>query len=357
MPEESMSSTTTLAEYINAQFNEESDKARAIYVWVATNIEYDLANMFALNSYEEEIELVEEAMKTRKGICGHFAELFHNIANQVGLRSYAITGYTKQAGQIDDLSHGWCVAQVDSVWYVFDPTWGSGTLVAGRFISRLNDDYFMMKPETAIKSHMPFDPLWQFLNYPITSTEFYEDEFERNSSKPFFHYLDSLKVYESQSEMERLAASTERIKKNGVNNRLIANRLQYNQQVLEHHRQQSIIDHYNEAVDAYNEGIYGLNKFINYRNQQFVPKKTEAEIRQMIEQVDHSLQVAKTKLKSLENPESILGNATTDLDKAIDQAIREKGVHKAFVDKYFSTKKMFRKSLFYKYTWMGIPLN
>ena len=41
-----------------------------------------------------------------------------------------------------------------------------------------DDDYFMMKPEKAIKSHMPFDPLWQFLNYPITSTEFYEDEFE-----------------------------------------------------------------------------------------------------------------------------------------------------------------------------------
>ena len=83
-PETLMTSTAKLAEYINAKFSEESDKARAIYVWVATNLEYDVANMFALNSYEEEIELVEEAMKPRKGICGHFAELFHNIASQVG---------------------------------------------------------------------------------------------------------------------------------------------------------------------------------------------------------------------------------------------------------------------------------
>ncbi|MEN0047907.1 MAG: transglutaminase domain-containing protein, partial [Bacteroidota bacterium] len=357
IPQKSTSSTATIAAYINNNWSEEADKARAAYVWVATNIEYDVANMYAPGSYEEEIELVEEALDTRRGICGHFAETFHSIARQLGLKSYSITGYTKQTGRIDDLAHAWCVARIDSSWYIFDPTWGSGTLVADRFISRLNNDFFMMTPQKAIISHMPFDPLWQFLNYPMTSTEFYEDDFEIDHSKSFFNYIDTLKMYEQQSETERLAASTNRIKENGISNRLISNRLQYNQQVLEYHRKQGIIDQYNEAVNAYNEGIYALNDFINYRNRKFEPKKTEAEIRQMITQIDHPLEVAKSKLESIESPNSVLDDAAIKLNEAVKKAIIEKAIHQAFVDKYFNTKKILRKSLFYKYTWMGIPLN
>ena len=132
IPEKWTSSTTKLAQYINTKFSEESDKVRAIYVWVATNLTYDVENMFAPNSYEKEIELVEDAMKTRKGICGHFAETFNNIAHQVGLQSYSVTGYTQQHGEIDHLSHGWCATQIDSVWYIFDPTWGAGMLIGDR---------------------------------------------------------------------------------------------------------------------------------------------------------------------------------------------------------------------------------
>jgi len=357
IPEEWTSSTAKLAQYINTELSTESDKARAAFIWVTTNIEYDIANMYAINSYSEEIELVEEALKTRKGICGHFAETFNNIANQVGLRSYSITGYTKQAGSIDQLAHGWCVTRIDSVWYIFDPTWASGMLIDDRFVSRLNDEYFMMSPQKAINSHMPFDPLWQFLNYPITSTEFHQDKFKVDRSKPFFNYTDTLRAYEQQSEMERLDTSTERIKQNGISNYLISNKLRYNQQILEHHRKQIIIDQYNEAVDAYNEGIYALNEFINYRNRKFIPKKTEIGIRQMIEKVDRSLLIAKEKLKSIKKSEDTLGDAAVNLNKAVDQAIREKNIHQTFVDKYFNTKNVFRKSLFYKYTWMGIPIN
>jgi hypothetical protein len=43
------------------------------------------------------------------------------------------------------------------------------------------------------------------------------------------------------------------------------------------------------------------------------------------------------------------------LNKSLDEATFNLNEQKVFLDKYFSTGKLFRKSLFYKYTWMGIP--
>jgi transglutaminase/protease-like cytokinesis protein 3 len=63
------------------------------------------------------------------------------------------------------------VAKIDGSWYIFDPTWGAG-YVNKYFIKKLNNAYFKVEPAQIIASHIPFDYLWQFLNYPITNGEF-----------------------------------------------------------------------------------------------------------------------------------------------------------------------------------------
>jgi hypothetical protein len=40
--------------------------------------------------------------------------------------------------------------------------------------------------------------------------------------------------------------------------------------------------------------------------------------------------------------------------QSMEQALAEQ---RTFLDKYLSTAKIFRKSLFYNYNWMGIPLH
>ena len=204
---------------------------------------------------------------------------------------------------------------------------------------------------------MPFDPLWQFLNYPVTNQEFYEGKTGLNKTKPYFNYQDTLSQFEQETEIEKLESSSRRIEKNGVKNSLVFDRLQHNKREIEYYNNKILVETYNSAVNQYNEGINQLNKFIDYRNKQFTPKKPDNEIREMVDLPEKSLIDSREKLKEIKKPDSNTANSMIQLNKSIDEAMLNLNEQKAFLDKYFSTGKMFRKSLFYKYTWMGIPLN
>ena len=53
IPESQTNATQAIADYIMANFHTDSDKARAIFIWTASNIQYDIDNMFAINFYEK----------------------------------------------------------------------------------------------------------------------------------------------------------------------------------------------------------------------------------------------------------------------------------------------------------------
>jgi transglutaminase/protease-like cytokinesis protein 3 len=54
-----------------------------------------------------------------------------------------------------------------------DPTWGAGHVQNNKYVRKLDDSYFKADPEKLIQTHHPYDPLWQFLYYPISEQEFY----------------------------------------------------------------------------------------------------------------------------------------------------------------------------------------
>ncbi len=357
LPDSQTRTTREISGYITSNFSSQTDRSRAIFVWVATSIQYDVDNMFAINFYQGADEIINEALSRRKGVCQHFAELYSAIANQSGIKTYVVTGYTKQNGSVDYLPHAWCASLIDSVWYLIDPTWGSGFISNGKFVRKINDNYFKAKPEKLISSHMPFDPLWQFLNYPVTSQEFYEGRTTTNTSKPFFDYPDTLKRFEQESRIGKLTASSRRIEQNGIRNSLIYDRLQHNRREIEYYNDSLRVEIYNSAVYHYNDGINHLNRFIDYRNRQFTPKKQENEIREMVSQAEWSLENARLKLQAIQNPDSNTAASILQLNRSIDEAMMNLNEQRIFVDKYFKTGKLLRKSLFYKYTWMGIPLN
>jgi len=357
IPDSQTRTTRGIAGYITSNFSSQTDRSRAIFAWVATSIQYDVDNMFAINFYQDADEIIKEALTRRKGVCQHFAELYSAIANQSGLKTYVVSGYTKQNGSVDYLPHAWCASLIDSVWYLVDPTWGSGFISNGRFVRKINDNYFKVKPEKLISSHMPFDPLWQLLNYPVTSQEFYEGRTAIDRSKPFFDYPDSIKRFGQESKIGRLIASSRRIEQNGVRNSLIFDRLKHNRREIEYYNDSLRVEMYNSAVYHYNDGINHLNRFIDYRNRQFTPKKQENEIREMVNQAEWSLANARLKLQAIQNPDSNTAASILQLGRSIDEAMMNLNEQRIFVDKYFKTGKLLRKSLFYKYTWMGIPLN
>ena len=357
LPDSLTKTTDQIATYINSNFATDKDKSRAIFIWVASNIKYDIDNMFAINFYEMKEEKILKPLRTRKGICENYASLFTDICNKSGIKSFVIEGYTKQNGFADFIPHAWSAALIDSSWFLFDPTWGSGYVNGGKFFKKINNEYYRANPTTLIKSHMPFDYLWQFVNYPITNQEFYEGKTQQNKTKLFFNFQDTIQVYEKQNHIDQLISTTYRVEKNGIKNSLIFDRLQHLKLEIENDRQTKTVNLYNSAIVDYNDATNGLNDFINYRNKQFNPKKADPEIQSMIDFVETKIRTAKNKVSESSSTDINTANIVGQLTKSIDDASKQMNEQQDWLRIYFSKSKSGRKSMFYKVTWFGVPLN
>ncbi len=348
IPDSLTQTTASIANFINSKFTTQSEKSRAVFIWVANNIQYDIENMFAIDFYQKKELIISKTLRTRKGICMHYAEVFSDISNKAGLKTFVISGYTKQSEFVDYIPHAWCVGLVDTTWCLYDPTWGSGVIFNNKFIRKINNDYYRARPEKLIKSHMSFDPLWQLLNYPITSQEFYEGKFAINKNKAFFNFNDSIVAYENLTEEEQLMAIANRIELNGVKNSMIFDKLHHIKVELENFKIREINEKHSAAINYYNESIRLFNVFIDYRNKQFTPKKEDAEIKQMIDDVELELNKSLNKLNEIKNADAQTSGQMQLLYKNINEMFAKIDEQKEFVTKYCKTSKLLRKTLFYK---------
>lgn len=77
IPDSLTKTANGLSDYINSKFTSQSDKSRAIFIWTTNNIQYDIENMFAINFYQTTSEIIDKVLKTKKGVCMHYAELYN----------------------------------------------------------------------------------------------------------------------------------------------------------------------------------------------------------------------------------------------------------------------------------------
>ncbi|RTZ00798.1 hypothetical protein EKM02_07885 [Flavobacterium sp. RSP49] len=356
VPANSTTSIDAIGSYINANFNTETDKIRAAFYWTASNISYDVANRYAVNPNETEAEKITKTLKTKKGVCIHYATVFNALVQKIGVQSYIIEGYTKQNGKVSDLAHAWTAAKIDKKWYVFDPTWGSGYVNNGRFSKKLNNIYFKSDPAKIIASHIPFDYLWQFSNFPITNGEFYEGKIQSSITKNHFDFEKEINKYNALSEADQLFASAERIARNGVKNAMILERYEGKKEQRTFLRHNMNIEKLNVVVIELNEAVVLLNDFIHYRNNKFKPSFSDTEISRMIE-------IPRMKLVKCQNDMYSLGSTgnqntsnVASIKKSIEASLAQAEEHALFVKNYLSKSKIVRKTMFSKVTWFGVPL-
>lgn len=351
IPDNLTHSTSSIANYINSNFDTDSEKIRAIFYWTASNINYDLDNLYGAKANKSNENAINKALETRKGVCINFAEIFNEIAYKVGIESVIIEGYTKQNGAVDNLAHAWCGAKIDNKWYVFDPTWGSGGVYKGKFLKKINNYYFKAEPNKIISSHMPFDYMWQFLHYPITNQEFYSGKTSINKTKNPFDFEKEISEYENLSEIDKLIASAKRIEKNGVKNTMIFERLSSKKREIEYHKQKTVVEEFNTIVNFYNEGIHEFNSFINYKNKQFKPFIPDEEIRRMIDDPMEKLLKCQELIDNLgEIDKKNLSNVNA-IRKALAETLQQVEEQELFVTKYLSKSNIVRKTMFTKVTW------
>lgn len=349
IPKSKTSSISSIASFIQEKFSSDSNKLRAIYFFTANHIDYDVDNMFAVNFNETTESKIEKALSQRTGVCMHYAEVFNALANQLGFESYVVEGMTKQNGQTDGMAHAWNATKLDGKWYLFDATWGSGSISQGKFIKKLDNQYYKVKPEKLAKTHYPFDYIWQFTHQPLKANDFLYGR--PSSHKQKIDYESILKNLKKLSDLEKLNEAIVRIEANGLSHGIIFDR-------YTHLKQVATIIPYNEAVADYNEAVKKFNEYINFRNTQFLPNRSDQELTLMIKTPKQLAELARIKLQAIKNPDKSLGINPAGLIASVADLEKNIQEQNQFVDTYIQTKPNKRKSLFYskEVTIFGIPV-
>jgi hypothetical protein len=215
----------------------------------------------------------------------------------------------------------------------------------------------MVNPAVFIKTHMPFDPLWQCLLYPYTAVQFFQGNPVRKKEENFFNFRDSIRAYNRLTQTEKDIASLRRLENNGVVNNSLAEYQRYLKQEIEIDRinrqtliQNELVREFNQAINHYNAATFLFNDFINYWNRQFQPVRPDMKIRQMLDTCDYQLGMCQEILSELEPQEETLKQNMAMLTQPAADLRRNIDKQKEFLRDYFATPKALRPKLFGKYS-------
>ena len=333
-------STASIARFVMANYTTEKEKLRAIYSWVTYNIRYDSDSVYVINLGKDPQARITEALRRRKGVCENFAAIFNDIAVKCGIRSIEVNGYTKQIGFVDRIAHTWCAVCIDGQWSFCDPTWDIDFSGYAK--------YFLVPPSLFIESHMPFDPLWQLLDHSVSHKEFYQGYTRSIKDKPLIHFTDSVNQYIQMNELEQLGSAERRINEAGIVNELVRTRLAWVQMQISIINQDKDMNLYNAAITELNKVSRIFNDFIQFRNNRFLPRKTDGDIKEMLVPIDSLLLSATNQLDELDKSPvnfqydtGFLRNRLASLSKRIEE-------QKDFLKKYLANTIPEREKMFYK---------
>ncbi len=348
IPAAQATTTQGVADWINAHFTTPKDKVRAAFIWTASTFEYDVENMYALNMTETKEEKIKKVMLLHKGVCENYAAVFDELCQKCGIKSWIVSGYTKSSNQSAELPHGWNVVLVDNVYYLIDPTWGSGYInEKHKYVRHIDEKYFMAQPSVLARTHFPFDPMWQLSEHPLSAQEF-ADNADADKRRPVFYYRDSIEAWDKMSHVVQLETEARRTEQNGIKTSVGYNYLAYLKNNANVERRNALADVYSNAINEYNAAVKDLNTFINYYNKQFTPTRPDAEIRGMLDSVTNKVGRVRRMLGSIAGKDEKIDEAAAPLRKNMDEFMNSIIEYEAFLSKYFSKPKIARKAMFYR---------
>lgn len=308
-----------IAQYINTHYQGNEEKIAAIYNWIVYNIKYDADSIHYVILDEDNDQRISTALKRKAGVCENFAALFTDLCNLCQIPSFAIEGYTRQGGGIDRPAHMWSAAKSNDGWFLYDPTWDARYFKNGGFYNKSGNSYFKVSPAIFIQTHLPFDPLFQFLNYPITYRQFLNGSAGERNVDNYFNYIDSIEVYNSSDPEQRFLSSLQRIKKTNWPSSKIDTKIKRIQFELEVRYQDHEVASYDSSVNSYNQAINLYNSYLTYRNNQFQPSKSNEELQLLFKEIRSLISKANKTLAEVRATKANLVMDTGALQNKLDQ--------------------------------------
>ena len=322
-------SAERFAGYLQQNHTGPTSQLRVLYNWIKSNIRYDKDSAMYFNWSVDHDTKIASTLRRRKGVCENFASVFADIANRLNIPSYVVHGYPSYADKNKDNSHSWVALQLNSDWYLCDPTWDAQSPT---------EKYYLASPEAFIATHVPFDPVWQLLERP--------DHYKLPAGGKI-NFKDSIHAFLQLDSLQQLLATERRIKNVVTPNTTVKNWESYNRMNVAIIAGERDSAYYNQAVEALNKASKNFNAFISYRNAGFVPAKNDAEIEAMLKAVKPSLEEATRQLNNMgklavnfQYDTEGIRHRITMLDKRVDEQMN-------FVSRYMATLPGERTKLFY----------
>jgi hypothetical protein len=356
IPEAATASPAVMAKWLKAHTSNSNALQQSLFNWMANNIVYDVANMNQPNSYRDSAAAMQRTLRLRKGLCTDYAVLYAQVCREAGINAIVVTGY----GLMNDVmiptgSHDWVVIKNGNQWSITDPTWGAGAVDNGRFMPKINWTWFQASPQLAVKTHMPYDPLWQMLPFPLRHDELNSQAFAAAAKRSVFSFNDTLNTWSRQSRLERLQYASARIRRyGGAANPFIMTELDWmdqtisvltaNQEIEARNRR---VDQFNEVNRDYTEVVKLYNEYVGFKNRQFLPEIKDELIKKMIDGVADRLTGAEKSLTGLQVTDDTIKHNIEELLQAITEMKGKVLNEQSFVNKYIKTEKGKRRELFY----------
>ena len=314
-----------IASYINLHYHSDADKVLAIYSWIVSNIKYNADSIHYVILDEDNQERVTWALRRRAGVCENFAAIFADLCTKCGIRSFAIQGFTKAGGYLEKGAHVWNAALIDNKWNLYDATWDAGSGPDGASYR-----WFKIAPAIFAETHLPFDPLFQFLEYPLLYRDFIAGVGGSHKPENYFNYTDSLKKFEKLDRISQYMAEEQWIKQSQWPAAKVDTKIKTLRQQVEVISQDGDMNMYDTAVADYNRAVATLNEFIIYRNNQLLPSKPVSEVNEIFARTSSFLKSASERLDIVSRSIATLQLDIGDIRYQINQLKNKLQTQQAF---------------------------
>lgn len=297
IPDEYSGDVDAMAAYIKRNCKDTRQMLWTLQNWLSENVVYDFSALDAQSKFQDE-DLANWTLRNRKGVCANYASLFSEVSNRMGIPMFVIRGYdSKNNFKRISGAHAWCACIIDSVPYMFDPTWSSGYVNedASEYYKRLDSKYFMASPDSFKERHIPYDPLMR-LGAKVSSDQTSGDTINLPTMNEM-GWLDSLTAYFQLDPIELKKAIYDRMIRNGDKNKYAVEYAAYVKSFIDNHTLEEQQDRCRRMIDQ----ISNLQNHLEELN--FVSPGADRSMHRAIEEFRSELDDALSQTETVTTPD------------------------------------------------------
>ncbi len=267
----------------------QEDTIKSVFDWITDNIDYDVKLLRKVTKQadpkmaESPDQRIKDVLKSKKGVCQHYSELFDAIVSQLGYESFVVTGYIKREGVgVDtEFGHAWNAVKFRGKWRLYDATWGAGGVRNGKkYVKKYKPQWLDVAPKEMIKTHIPFDPMWQLLEQPISFAQFDKDDLTSQYEESYDFEAQIQKHLSTDLQTEGTLQRIDEFNQDKKYNKLVAHRVELMKKRIEVKKKnvevmktRGEVAKYNDLSKIMRENTNLFNEYITAKNKKFVGKK------------------------------------------------------------------------------------